>query len=143
MIVPRLFVAALLAATALATLGCEHKAIGRICDPAADAGSNEAVVSGQAVECPTRICVRPAVDVQIAASIDTSSLCSAECAKDSDCDSGEPRSGNNTADRRCKSGFVCGVATVVGTFGCKKLCVCKDFLVDAPTRLEVRCQQPR
>jgi hypothetical protein len=29
---------------------------------------------------------------------------------------------------RCKTGFACGVAFVVGPLCCQKLCLCKDFL---------------
>jgi hypothetical protein len=116
--------------------GCEDKAIGRVCELTADGGENQAVVNPQALECPTRICLRPARDNTVAATVDTTSLCSAECSKDSDCDGAETRNTGNSRDRRCKSGFVCGVASVTGTFCCKKLCMCKDFLVIPSSGLE-------
>src|SRR3954463_16547652 len=87
---------------------CEDKAIGRRCDVQADAGLNQAVFNGQALECPTRICVKPSRDMGVAKAVDTAPYCTAECSKDSDCD-GETRDRNNGADKRCQGGFVCGV----------------------------------
>jgi hypothetical protein len=112
-------------AVGLSLTACEDKAIGRVCALEATGAPNQAIVNGQALECPSRICLRPAE--MRAETIDTTSLCSAECSKDSDCDGGEVR-GSKGSDLRCKSGFVCGVAAVTGSFCCKKLCMCKDFL---------------
>jgi len=106
---------------------CEDKAIGRRCDVQADAGLNQAVFNGQALECPTRICVKPARDMGVAKAVDTAPYCTAECSKDSDCD-GETRDRSNGADKRCTSGFVCGVGFEVGPLCCKKICLCKDFI---------------
>jgi hypothetical protein len=136
-IVQRLFVTLFVAGlTAAGVSGCEDKAIGRVCELSADGGENQAVVNPQALECPTRICLRPAVDRNTGAVPNTTSLCSAECSKDSDCDGAENRNSSNSRDFRCKSGFVCGVASVTGTFCCKKLCMCKDFLVIPSSGLE-------
>lgn len=136
-IVQRLFLTLFVAGlAAVGVSGCEDKAIGRVCELSADGGENQAVVNPQALECPTRICLRPARDVNKAETVDTTSLCSAECSKDSDCDGAENRNTSNARDRRCKSGFVCGVASVTGTFCCKKLCMCKDFLVIPSSGLE-------
>jgi hypothetical protein len=118
----------LILVSTVALYGCEDKAIGRVCELQADGGENQAVTNPQALECPTRICLRPARDSQKAEMVDTTSLCSAECSKDSDCDGAETRNAGNARDKRCRSGFVCGVAAVTGTFCCKKLCMCKDFL---------------
>lgn len=114
----------------LAALGlsaCEDKAIGRRCDVQADAGLTQAVYNGQALECPTRICVKPSRDNAVATQVDTAPYCTAECSKDSDCD-GEVRDRKDGTDRRCATGFVCGVAFEVGPLCCKKICLCKDFL---------------
>ena len=118
--------------------GCEDKAIGRVCELTAEGNQNQAIVNGQALECPSRICLRPAKDISKSEMVNTTSLCSAECSKDSDCDGGETRSSDatRTLDKRCKSGFVCGVAAVTGSFCCKKLCMCKDFLVIPASGLE-------
>lgn len=116
---------------------CEDKAIGRVCEAQADGGLNEVVLNAQALECPSRVCLRPARDLAKSEEVDTTALCTAECSKDSDCDGAETRNASNSRDKRCKSGFVCGVARVTGTaFCCKKLCMCKDFLVIPPTGLE-------
>ena len=127
--------AALLIATplVLASVGCEDKAIGRPCDVQYDGGTLQAVYNGQALECPTRLCLRPARDQGVAASTNTAPYCTAECSNDSDCD-GERRAKGATVtmdgkgDRRCSGGFVCGVAFETGPLCCKKICLCKDFL---------------
>jgi hypothetical protein len=122
----------------LALAGCEDKAIGRVCEVQADAGTEQAVVNGQALECPSRLCLRPAPDLTVAQTVDTTALCTAECSKDSDCDGAETRASNNSRDKRCRTGFVCGVATATGSVACcKKLCLCKDFLVIPQSGLEV------
>lgn len=118
-----------LAVALVAGAGCEDKAIGRPCDLLADGGISKTTVNPQALECPTRICVQPAQDVQITEPVDTTSLCSAECSKDGDCSDGQKRNLKKTGDLRCKNGFACAVATEVGDFCCKKICLCKDFLV--------------
>jgi hypothetical protein len=106
---------------------CEDKAIGRRCDVQADAGLSQAVFNGQALECPTRICVKPSRDNAVAKAVDTAPYCTSECSSDSDCD-GETRDRNNGADKRCQGGFVCGVGFEVGPLCCKKICLCKDFI---------------
>jgi hypothetical protein len=109
------------------TTACEDKAIGRQCDPQADAGTQQAVFNGQALECPTRICVKPALQQGVPTTNNTAAYCTAECSKDSECD-GETRDPTNGADRRCRGGFVCAVAFEVGPLCCKKICMCKDFI---------------
>jgi len=106
---------------------CEDKAIGRRCDVQADAGAMQAVFNGQALECPTRICVKPARDNAVADVVDTAPYCTGECSSDGDCD-GETRDRSNGADKRCKTGFVCGIGFEVGPLCCKKICLCKDFI---------------
>ena len=121
-----LFGVVLLCAGAVLGTGCEDKAIGRPCDVQADAGAMQATVNPQALECPSRICLKPSREQGVAIT-DTAPYCTAECSKDSDCD-GERRDSTNPRDRRCKSGFVCGVATVTGGLCCRKLCLCRDFI---------------
>src|SRR5256885_1038101 len=98
---------ALLCLVALVGTACEDKAIGRPCDVQSDAGAMQAVFNGQALECPSRICVKPSREQSVAVT-DTAPYCTAECSKDSDCD-GERRDPSHGRDKRCKSGFVCGV----------------------------------
>jgi hypothetical protein len=112
----------------LVSSGCEDKHIGRVCSlDIADAGptmmtGNTSAIQGQAVECPTRICLLPAGTLMP----NTGPLCSATCSSDDDCSDGETTS--NMASAQCKHGFACLVATTVGAFCCEKLCVCKDFI---------------
>jgi hypothetical protein len=52
----------LLAAVALfGNTGCEDKAIGRPCDVLTDAGNSQGVFNTEALECPSRICLKPVV----------------------------------------------------------------------------------
>lgn len=102
--------------------------IGNACELRADAGVYKTVVNPQAPECESQICVKPAVDPQVAATVDTGATCSAECTTAADCANAELRSGK-AGDLRCRSGFACGVATETGIVCCKTLCLCKDFLV--------------
>jgi hypothetical protein len=124
------FLGSLLALLSFGGVACEDRAIGRPCEVGVDAGQNEAVFEAQALECPSRLCVKPGKDTTtVAKLVDTSAYCSAECSKDSDCE-GETRNVNNARDRRCKGGFVCGVGFENGPLCCKKICICKDFLSD-------------
>jgi hypothetical protein len=111
----------------LVSSGCEDKHIGRVCDlDTADAGttstSTSSVIQGQAVECPTRICLLPAANV----GTNTGPLCTATCSSDDDCSDGETTSDHTS--KQCKTGFACLVATTVGNFCCERMCVCKDFI---------------
>jgi hypothetical protein len=123
--------AALVAVLAgLVSSGCEDKHIGRRCDLAlaggaagasgAASGSTMASINSQAVECPSRICLQAANEVTAAAA---SPLCSAECSSDDDCD-GQTGPGAGL----CHTSFKCTIATTVGAFCCRKLCVCADYL---------------
>jgi hypothetical protein len=111
----------------LVASGCEDKHIGRVCDlDTAEAGvpttGNSSTIQGQAVECPSRICLLPAADK----TTNTGPLCTATCSSDDDCSDGETTS--DPSSHQCKSGFVCMVATPVGAFCCERMCVCKDFV---------------
>jgi len=117
-----------LGALTFVTTACEDKAIGRQCDTQADAGAMQAVFNGQALECPTRVCIKPAVQQNVDPNtVNTTAYCTADCSSDSDCD-GETRDKSSPNDKRCTKGFVCAVPFEVGPLCCKKLCVCKDFL---------------
>lgn len=120
-------------------LGCgkadlaSQQAIGRPCDLAVDAGSSQAVYNANASECPTSLCLKPALaDGANLPSPPTGASCTGECTQDSDC-AGELRDSVSPLDARCKSGFACAVPFEVGALACKKLCVCKDFFT--PTGL--------
>lgn len=129
------FTATLLGALGLAASACEDKGIGRVCDVQADGTSMQSIVNTQALECPSRLCLKPAKDNAKATEVKTTSLCTAECSKDSDCD-GESRNSKDAMDFRCVTGFVCGVVFEVGPLCCKKLCMCKDFVTIPPEGLK-------
>jgi hypothetical protein len=134
---PRLFarfapVAFAAALAGLAVTGCEDKHIGRICSLATSddggvsgTGAN-ATLNAQAVECPSRICLYPAADK----TTNTTSLCTADCSSDDDCADGE--TAKDPANTHCKTGFVCMRPTTVGSFCCRPLCVCRDFVEVPP-----------
>jgi hypothetical protein len=123
-------VVALIAAAGIS--GCENQHLGRPCslqtsdNGGATSGTAQATVTGQVLACPSRICLQPAAEL----STDTGPYCTAECSTNDDCSDGERR-GTAADDKRCVKGYACGVATEVGAFCCKKLCICLDF-VDAP-----------
>lgn len=133
-----LFGAFLLGLAAFANMACEDNGIGRPCDLMADAGASQAVYNAQALECPSRICLKPVVNTNNQSEIDTGAYCSATCSKDSDCE-GQKRDGNDPNDKRCTKGYACGVAFVVGPLCCKKVCLCKDFLGDKGVTIPPVC----
>ncbi|HEX3697755.1 MAG TPA: hypothetical protein VH374_20445 [Polyangia bacterium] len=117
----------------MSLFGCENKHLGRPCnlgvpdDGGSSSAGTNATISGEVLACPSRICVLPAA----MKTTDDSPYCTAECSTDDDCSDGELRS-SAADDKRCKSGFVCGVATEVGDFCCQKVCICRDF-IDTPS----------
>jgi hypothetical protein len=133
---PALFRISLLGAFILATValfgntGCEDKAIGRPCDVLTKASDEQGVYNPQALDCPTRICLKPAVATGApTVSPETTAYCSASCSQDSDCD-GQTRdmSVKNGSDTRCVNGYTCAIPFVKGSLCCQKLCLCKDFV---------------
>jgi hypothetical protein len=134
------FVGALgLAAVALGNTGCEDKAIGRPCDVLTEAKPEQGVYNSEALECPSRICLKPVVQQGASGKIDTGPFCSASCSQDSDCE-GQLRDSTNPLDKRCSTGFTCGIAFVKGKICCQKLCLCKDFLGLAGAPTPIACQ---
>jgi hypothetical protein len=135
-----LFGALAFAVVALGNTGCEDKAIGRPCDVfTGDAGlaGPQAVYNNQALECPSRICIKPAAAQS--ASPTTTALCSAPCSQDSDCD-GQTKDPTNKNDNRCGSGFACAIPFITGPICCQKLCVCKDFYLGSSITTPPACQ---
>jgi len=135
--------AMLLGLAALANMACgsneasgDNGGIGRPCNLMADAGPAQAVYNAQAPECTSGICLKPALDSQ--RDYGTAAYCSAPCSTDSDCE-GQKRDGNDSNDKRCTSGYACGVAFVVGPLCCKKVCLCKDFLSEKGVMVPVTC----
>ncbi len=113
-------------------------ALGGPCDVLTDAGPSQGVFNAEALECPSRICLKP-VALPGSAYAATGAFCSASCEVDSDCAGqlGDPLS---ASDQRCKTGFVCGIPFVKGRLCCKKLCLCGDFLGTAGTEMPHGCE---
>jgi hypothetical protein len=117
---------------------CDDKHIGRPCQTGAappDAGASGgafATVSSPVLACPSRICLDPGDQKGDATNFHDGAFCTATCSSDDDCSDAEIGNKGDTSDTRCKSSFVCGVATTVGPFCCQKLCICRDFVVVPP-----------
>ena len=104
-------------------------AIGRPCDLLADTGAAQATYNPAAAECPSSLCLKPAA---FSSGVDTGATCSGACTTDSDCN-GQTRDPRDPNDKRCKTGFACGIPVVVGPLCCEKVCMCKDFLAGSLT----------
>jgi hypothetical protein len=114
------------------------KAVGQRCDVHVNAGPSQAAYNGNASECPSGMCLKPAIQSEDK-SVDTRAICSAECQTDADCE-GELRAPyNGPYDGRCMKGFKCAVPFEVGPLCCKKMCVCKDFLPANGPDLPLAC----
>jgi hypothetical protein len=107
-------------AAGLAATGCNPNSIGRPCiNPQNSAPGGTQVVS-PALECPSRLClIQPSTATSTQGT--SRNTCTASCESDDDCQA--------ETTEYCQRGFVCAVATQVGNFCCKKLCVCRDDLV--------------
>lgn len=121
----------------LVVAGCADKHIGRPCTISNDGGAGAGDGQGQtlfsvnalALECPSRLCIKPAQQL----STDTQALCTDECSSDDDCAGSESRdtSDKTGGDLRCRSGFACRYAIPKldnVPLACKRVCVCKDFI---------------
>jgi hypothetical protein len=94
---------------------CKSNPVGRLCfiGSSIDGGVPETIVASPALECQSRVCLHLAESQAM-------DLCTAECGSDDDCDT--------SPESPCKGGFACMIPVTVGSFCCKKLCVCKDYL---------------
>ena len=123
--------------------GCilgEGPNVGMSCSLGVDAGTAEPFANREALECPTRLCLKPALAAgQPVFSPPTGATCSADCNVDSDC-WGEGRDSFNSLDTRCKTGFVCAVPLMSVPLCCRKLCTCRDFLGPTGTAIPPECQ---
>jgi hypothetical protein len=108
-----------------ALFACNPNSIGRPCVNPGGQAVIGAQVASPALECPSRLCLIEQAGASTGNSTGASdggfrATCTAGCQTDSDCDPETKAS--------CPSGFVCAVATTVGPFCCRKLCLCKDDL---------------
>jgi hypothetical protein len=118
----------LLSIAALASLvpGCTDSPVGRKCDLGEQTPQpNARVVASQSLDCVSRTCLRypperelPPGSIPLAANI---GLCTAECNSSEDCD--------RVPESPCVLGFTCGIAVTAGPYCCRKLCICKDYVV--------------
>lgn len=122
--VPVLFFVCIAALATLAT-ACGENPVGRKCfiGISETNSDTDVVVASPALECQSRTCLEIplATGVILPEKSEYSPLCTAECTSDDDCD--------RVPESPCQTGFACGVATVVGKFCCRKLCMCRDYLV--------------
>ena len=117
-----------LALFASVVMACAENPVGRKCfigsdvDPAASS-----IVASPALECPSRTCLQVPLNAGIILpeGSEYTSLCTAECTVDEDCD--------KVPESPCVNGFTCAVPVYVGPFCCRKMCICKDYLPDLET----------
>jgi hypothetical protein len=113
--------------------------LGGTCDVFINAGPSQGVYNAEALECQSRICIKPVVQTGAPGPANTTALCSATCTQDSDC-AGELRDPANPLDMRCQTGFTCAIPFVKGKLYCMHYCLCKDFLSSAEPSTPVACQ---
>lgn len=114
----------LLLAVALIATGCEENPVGRKCFIGTDAGNeSQSVLASPALECPSRQCLHyPKATGKVPPDgAEYADMCTAECSSNSDCD--------KVPESPCVSGFTCSVAVQTGPFCCRKMCICKDYLL--------------
>lgn len=112
-----------LALIASVSMACSENPVGRKCFIGVDAGAAaSSVVASPALECPSRTCLQVPLGtgVTLPEGSEYTSLCTAECTVDEDCD--------KVPESPCVSGFTCAVPVYVGPFCCRKMCMCKDYL---------------
>lgn len=111
-----------LLAVAFLITACTENPVGRKCFIGTDAGSpSQAIIASPALECPSRTCLRVPLQAELPPEGEYANLCTAECTNDDDCD--------RVPESPCQTGFTCAVPVVVGPFCCRKMCVCKDYLI--------------
>jgi hypothetical protein len=113
------FFASLFAVLALAGCPPSPAAVGAACDLGVPTSGGDGVtISSPALECAGGICLQVG---------SLPALCSSQCESDDDCGNRAPGS---TAS--CRNGFKCTAATALGTYACRRLCVCLDALPAPP-----------
>jgi len=119
---------ALFGLTGACLLEPPNQAVGRPCDlgtPAGGSTGQSATISSPALECPSRICLLPGATKD---PMGTGPLCTADCEENQDCEDGDKGNPGDPNDHRCVGGFVCGYPTTVGSFKCRRMCMCTDFV---------------
>ena len=103
--------------------GCDKTPVGRKCFVGGnDAGAiTSAVVASPALECKTRTCLSVPRERELPMGSEYAPLCTDECSSEGDCEK-DPKS-------PCQLGFACTVPVTTGPFCCRKMCVCKDYIL--------------
>jgi hypothetical protein len=135
----RLALLAVFTAGVALSFACEDKSIGRQCTLATGDDPTQGIYATRVAECPSRICVKPGIQVGVGIDLDTAPYCSAFCSTDDDCD-GQTRESDNPNDKRCKKGFTCAIPFGKGeavssdatqSLCCAKVCLCRDFFLQS------------
>ena len=102
---------------------CSENPVGRKCFIGSDAGSGstQSIIASPALECQSRTCLRVPLQAELPEGSTYSDLCTAECSSSDECD--------RVPESPCVTGFTCSVPVVVGPFCCRKMCICKDYLI--------------
>ena len=108
--------------------GCSDNAVGRICDLGTGTPQvGEVVVASPSLDCVSRTCLRVPLSRELPPGSEypekNRGLCTQECSTDDDCE--------RVPESPCITGFTCGIppGSTVGPYCCKKLCICKDYIV--------------
>jgi hypothetical protein len=111
-------------------LSCNPNSIGRPCVNPSGVAPLGTQVSSPALECPSRLClIHPVANNTGQTGTDNArSTCTAGCENDDDCDAETREKCVDKTGNRLN--YVCAVATVVGSFCCRRLCVCPLDLED-------------
>lgn len=119
-----LLILCLSVATMAFTSACTENPVGRKCFVGTDAGnSSQSIIASPALECPSRQCLHfPADTGKVPPEgSEYADLCTAECSSDDECD--------KVPESPCVSGFSCAVAVNTGPFCCRKMCICRDYML--------------
>jgi hypothetical protein len=113
-------------AFAAGLLACGGDPVGRICDLGTSTpGPSEVVVASPSLDCVTRTCLRQPLQRELPQGSvfpeGANGLCTTFCESDDDCE--------RVPESPCVTGFACGIAIQVGPFCCRKVCICKDYIV--------------
>ncbi|MCP4446313.1 MAG: hypothetical protein GY811_13355 [Myxococcales bacterium] len=122
-ILPNLILS-LSAVTMAFTSACSDNPVGRKCFVGTDAGNSaQSIIASPALECPSRQCLHyPSdTDKELPDGSEFADLCTAECSSNDECD--------KVPESPCVSGFECAVAVQTGPFCCRKMCICRDYML--------------
>ena len=111
--------------------GCsDGKPVGRICDLGmAQPPPNEVILASPSPDCESRTCLRQPPDRELppggTPQPANSGLCTAECSSDDNCD--------RVPESPCVTGFACRFPVSVGSYCCRRFCICKDYIATSDT----------